>query len=71
MIDLDDDLVARAAEKLGTTTKKDTVHAALRAALRSSATRSLMDRMAENVAGVEDEERVNEMWRNRDDEQSL
>jgi Arc/MetJ family transcription regulator len=63
MIDLDDDLVARAAKELGTATKKDTVHAALRAALRSSATRSLMDRMAENADGVDDEALVNEMWR--------
>ncbi len=31
MIDIDDDLLARAAKELGTTTKKDTVHAALRA----------------------------------------
>lgn len=29
MIDLDDDALARAAEQLGTTTKKDTVNAAL------------------------------------------
>lgn len=29
MIDIDDDLLARAAKELGTTTKKDTVHAAL------------------------------------------
>lgn len=65
MLDLDDDLLARAAEELGTTTKKDTVHAALRAALRASATRSLIERMAENGAGVEDEAVVNEMWRNR------
>lgn len=63
MIDLDDDLVARAAKELGTTTKKDTVHAALRAALRVSAGRALMDRMAENAAGNEDEALVNAMWR--------
>lgn len=63
MIDLDDDLVARAAKELGTTTKKDTVHAALRAALRANAARALMDRMADNASGVEDETLVNEMWR--------
>jgi len=62
MIDLDDDLLARAAQELGTTTKKDTVHAALRAALRAAATRALMDCMAGNVDGAEDEERVNKMW---------
>jgi Arc/MetJ family transcription regulator len=63
MLDLDDDLLARAAKELGTTTKKDTVHAALRAALRASAARSLIERMAENTAGVEDEALINEMWR--------
>jgi Arc/MetJ family transcription regulator len=63
MLDLDDDLLARAAKELGTTTKKDTVHAALRAALRASAAQSLIDRMAENSAGVEDEALLNGMWR--------
>jgi Arc/MetJ family transcription regulator len=62
MIDLDDDLVARAAKELGTRTKKDTVHAALRAALRATAARSLLDRMAANADGVEDEALVNAMW---------
>lgn len=63
MIDIDDDLLARAAKELGTTTKKDTVHAALRAALRASAARSLMNRMAENATGTQDEALVNAMWR--------
>jgi Arc/MetJ family transcription regulator len=62
MIDLDDDLLARAAKELGTTTKKDTVQAALRAALRQSAARRLMDRMAANDNGLEDEAVVNAMW---------
>jgi Arc/MetJ family transcription regulator len=62
MLDLDDDLLARAAKHLGTATKKDTVHAALRVALRASATRSLIERMAENAAGVDDEALVNQMW---------
>ncbi|MBS9536052.1 type II toxin-antitoxin system VapB family antitoxin [Mycobacterium sp. M1] len=62
MIDLDDDLLARAARELGTTTKKDTVHAALRATLRVAATRALMDRMADNAAGTDGEAVVNEMW---------
>ena len=65
MIDLDDDLLARAAKELGTTTKKDTVHAALRAAVRESAARSLIERMAANTAGIEDETLVNAMWRDR------
>ena len=63
MIDLDDDLLTRAAGELGTTTKKDTVHAALRAVLRANATRSLIDRMTEDTTGVADEAVVNEMWR--------
>jgi Arc/MetJ family transcription regulator len=62
MLDLDDDLLDRAAKHLGTTTKKDTVHAALRVALRASATRSLIERMAENTVGVDDEALVNQMW---------
>jgi Arc/MetJ family transcription regulator len=66
MLDLDDDLLARAAKELGTTTKKDTVHAALRAALRASAARSLIERMAENTAGVDDAALINEMWRGPD-----
>ncbi|CFR65551.1 Conserved protein of uncharacterised function%2C possible antitoxin VapB21 [Mycobacterium tuberculosis] len=63
MIDIDDDLLARPAKELGTTTQKDTVHAALRAALRASAARSLMNRMAENATGTQDEALVNAMWR--------
>jgi Arc/MetJ family transcription regulator len=65
MLDLDDELLTRAAKELGTTTKKDTVHAALRAALRVSATRCLIERMSENLGGIEDEALVNEMWRDR------
>lgn len=61
VVDIDDELLARAAEELGTTTKKDTVHAALRAALRASATRSLIERMA--IDGTGDEALVNAMWR--------
>jgi Arc/MetJ family transcription regulator len=64
MIDLDDELVARAAKELGTTTKKDTVHAALRAAVRAKAVEALVDRMADINAG--DEALVDAMWR-RDD----
>jgi Arc/MetJ family transcription regulator len=65
MIDLDDDLLARAAKELGTHTKKDTIHAALRTAVRANAAQSLIERMATNLAGVEDETLVNEMWRDR------
>jgi Arc/MetJ family transcription regulator len=67
MIDLDDDLLARAAKELGTATKKDTVHAALRAALRASAARRLMDRMAANDDGPADEAIANAMWAEGDE----
>lgn len=59
-IDLDDELLTRAAKELGTTGKKDTIHAALRAALRKNAARALMDRMAENTEA--DEDAANAMW---------
>lgn len=62
MTDLDDALLDRAAKELGTVTKKDTVHAALRAALRQSAARRLMERMAANTHGGADEAVVNAMW---------
>lgn len=60
VIDLDDDLVKRAAEVLGTETKKDTVHSALRACLRESAASALLEHMADVGAG--DEALVNDMW---------
>lgn len=62
MIDLDDALLDRAAKELGTVTKKDTVHAALRAALRQSAARRLMDRMAADESGLEHETLANSMY---------
>jgi Arc/MetJ family transcription regulator len=60
VIDLDDDLVARAAQELGTATKKDTVHAALRAVLRAKAASALLAHMAATTN--EDEALVNDMW---------
>lgn len=64
-IDLDDELLKRAAQELGTTGKKDTIHAALRAALRKNAARALMDRMAENTEA--DEDAANAMWEQADE----
>ncbi|MFD7844311.1 type II toxin-antitoxin system VapB family antitoxin [Nocardia sp. NPDC059764] len=66
MIDLDDDLLAKAAKELGTTTKKDTVHAALRVALRQSAARNLRAMMAADPDGLAHEATVNAMWEDRD-----
>lgn len=65
VIDLDDDLVARAAQELGTATKKDTVHAALRAALRDKAASALLAHMRANTSGPADEALVNAMWEDR------
>lgn len=45
---------------MGTTGKKDTIHAALRAVLRKTASQALMDRMAQNSGA--DEELANTMW---------
>lgn len=64
-IDLDDQLLARAAKELGTTGKKDTIHAALRAALRKNASQALMDRMAQSTEA--DEDAANAMWEQPDD----
>lgn len=63
-IDLDDQLLARAAKELGTSGKKDTIHAALRAALRTTASRALMDRLAQSTEA--DEDAVNAMWEQSD-----
>ncbi|MBF6235950.1 type II toxin-antitoxin system VapB family antitoxin [Nocardia otitidiscaviarum] len=68
MIDLDDELLAKAAKELGTTTKKDTVHAALRAALRQSAARNLRTMMTGDQQGLAHEAAVNAMW--EDDNQA-
>jgi len=59
-IDLDDELLERASKELGTTGKKETIHTALRAALRKSASRALLDRLALSTEG--DEDAVNAMW---------
>ncbi len=67
MIDLDDELLERAAKELGTTTKKDTVHAALRAALQRSAARQLRAMMAGDPDGLAHEATVNAMWKARDE----
>lgn len=43
LIDIDDELLAKAAAELGTRTKKDTVNAALAEVLRRRAALELMD----------------------------
>ncbi|OLB81224.1 MAG: hypothetical protein AUI14_04080 [Actinobacteria bacterium 13_2_20CM_2_71_6] len=43
LIDIDDDLLAQSQEILGTTTKKDTVNAALREIVRLKAVKDLIE----------------------------
>jgi Arc/MetJ family transcription regulator len=64
VIDLDDDLLAKAAAELGTVTKKDTVHAALRAVVQPAAARKLRALIAEDSAGPAHEAAANAMWEN-------
>jgi len=59
-IDIDDELLERASKELGTTGKKDTIHAALRAALRKNASHALLDRLAQSTET--DGDVVNAMW---------
>ncbi|MEV0762633.1 type II toxin-antitoxin system VapB family antitoxin [Nocardia sp. NPDC050435] len=66
MIDLDDDLLEKAAKELGTYTKKDTVHAALRLALQRNAARRLRAMMSGDPDGLANEAAVNAMWEDRD-----
>jgi Arc/MetJ family transcription regulator len=54
VIDLDPDLTEAAAKVLGTTTKKDTVHAALRAAVAEAERRAQRRARLINSAGGPD-----------------
>ena len=54
VIDLDTELTEAAAKVLGTTTKKDTVHAALRAAIEEAERRADRRRRLVNSAGGPD-----------------
>jgi Arc/MetJ family transcription regulator len=53
-IDLDDRLLMRAREILGTTTKKDTVNTALREVVRRDAADRLLVTMASDVIEIRD-----------------
>ena len=68
MIDLDDDLLAAAAKELGTATKKDTVHAALRAALQRSAAANLRAMMKADPDGLAHEATANRLWSGESDD---
>lgn len=70
MIDPDDDLLAKPTKELCTVMKKDTVHAALRVALRQSAARNLRAMMAGDPDGLAHEATVNAMWEYGDQAQT-
>lgn len=66
VIDLDPDLTAAAAQALGTKTKKDTVHAALAAAVEMERRRSdRQQRLLNSLGGQDlaDEEIMSGAWR--------
>lgn len=65
MIDIDDDLVAEAADILGTKTKRATVEMALRATTAGRARQRLAEAIAESGQTPEELDRVvrEEAWR--------
>jgi len=66
VIDLDQELTDAAAKVLGTTTKKDTVHAALRAAIAESERREERRKRLINSAGgpdLADEQTMSGAWK--------
>ncbi len=67
VIDLDDEALARAAKELGTTTKKDTIHEALRLvaerAARLQAVQELMS-IERDWSGIVDDDKVPASERN-------
>jgi Arc/MetJ family transcription regulator len=63
-IDLDQGLLARAAEVLGTTTKKDTVNGALRRVVQDEIRRRHVDELAGGaLPDLGDPEIMSEAWR--------
>lgn len=66
VIDLDPELTEKAAKVLGTTTKKDTVHAALAAAVAEAERKAERRRRLRNSAGgpdLADENVMSDAWR--------
>jgi Arc/MetJ family transcription regulator len=67
MVDLDDDLLERARRELGTTTKKDTIHAALRlVADRATRLQAVHELMAieRDWSGIVDDDKIPASERN-------
>jgi len=64
LIDIDDELLAKAAEALGTTTKKDTVNAALAEVLRQRAATRFLESARDGLyADLLDPEVMKGAWR--------
>jgi Arc/MetJ family transcription regulator len=63
LIDIDEEILAAAAEALHTETKKDTVNAALRAAAALAARRRDLERLTSGgLADLEDEQVMRAAW---------
>lgn len=64
LIDIDDDMLARAAQALGTATKKDTVNAALAEVVKAELRRRHMDHLeAGGLPDLSDPEVMGGAWR--------
>lgn len=64
LIDVDDDMLARAARALGTATKKDTVNAALAEVVKAELRRQHMDHLAAGgLPDLSDPEVMGGAWR--------
>lgn len=64
LIDIDDELLAKSQEILGTTTKKDTVNQALRALVRAAAVQDFLEMAREGAfKDLADPEVMAQAWR--------
>lgn len=64
VIDLDDDLLARAAAHLGTSTKKATVNSALEMVVRAAAFEAFVEFVSEGgLRDLSDPDVMNQAWR--------
>ena len=64
LIEIDDEYLAAAQQALGTSTKKDTVNAALREVTALAARRRDLDRLASHgLPDLEDEDVMRAAWR--------
>jgi Arc/MetJ family transcription regulator len=63
LIDIDDEYLAAAQQALGTTTKKDTVNAALREVTAPAARRRDLQRLTSRLPDLKDEDVMRAAWR--------